>query len=368
MRFAAVSRHTSLGFGVCAVLLGACGSRTPLDIDPLDGSSLGSPPTLDGSARSDCFTSSQLVGEIPIDLYFMMDKSSSMNMFDQGQTVSRWTAVSRAMRAFLNSPKSVGLGAGIAFFPRVEPSGNPLCGAADYAFPVVPIGSIPGVVSSISTAISAQTLASGTPTTPALQGAHIYARTQARSGRLAAVVIVTDGQPRQCGSIESTAAVATQASGGHPSIKTYVLGVGPSLLALNAIASAGGTGRAYLVESGGEAALTAALDAIRTSAQSCAFVIPEDGRTTAERIPAKVATRVGMNGAPDPVGQVSGIDACGNGGGWYYERPPVTGDGTSDTAPTRVTLCPASCEGLVKSSGSHLDVVVGCQDAGTGAF
>jgi hypothetical protein len=101
---------------------------------------------------------------------------------------------------------------------------------------------------------------------------------------------------------------------------------------------------------------------------SCAYVIPENGRITAEQIPAKVATQVGVNGTPTPVGQVSSLQACGDSAGWYYERPPVTGDGPpTDTAPTRVTLCPFSCDGLLKASGSRLDVVVGCDDAGAGA-
>jgi hypothetical protein len=363
MRFAIASMNGSWVVGLCAAWLAACGSRTPLDIDPQSGGFGGA--SIDGSARSDCFRSSQLVGEIPIDLYFMMDKSTSMTMFDRGQPVSRWNAVSQAMKTFINSPKSVGLGAGIAFFPRVDRSGSPLCGAADYAFPVVPIGVIPDVVPAISTGISAQVLATGTPTTPALQGAHIYARTrQAQSGRLAAVVIVTDGEPRQCTStIETTAAVATHASGGNPSIKTYVLGVGPRLSNLNAIAQAGGTERAYLVESGGEAELTAALDAIRTSALSCAYPIPEAGRSTAAKIPSKVATRLGPNGEAIPVGQVPNADACRNGAGWYYERPPAAPDDpNADSSPTRVTLCPASCDTLRKESGSHLDVVVGCED------
>ena len=368
MRHAFARAHGSFALGLSAILLGACGSRTPLDSDPTNGPNgpgQGSADP-DSGASSRCFTSSQPVGEIPIDLYFMMDKSSSMSMFDRGQTVSRWTAVSRALRTFINSPKSLGLGAGIAFFPRADPVGNPLCGAADYAFPVVPIGVIPDVVNAISAGIGAQIPASGTPTMPALQGAHIYARNQATGGRMAAVVIVTDGQPRQCSStIESTAAVATQASGGNPSIKTYVLGVGPSLSALNAIADAGGTGRAYLVESGGEADLNAALDAIRTSALSCAYVIPESGRVTADMTPAKVTTRTGRDGPPTPVGQLPNAEACGNDSGWYYARPPLVGGGSPvDTAPTRVTLCPASCESLVKATGSRLEVVVGCEDGG----
>jgi hypothetical protein len=364
MRFGVASAHGSAVIALCSALWSACGSRTPLDVDPADGA-IGAPDPVDGSIRSQCLTASQPVGETPIDLYFMMDKSTSMNAFDRGQTVSRWSAVSQAMRTFINSPKSVGLGAGIAFFPRKDRLGSSLCSAADYAFPVVPIGIIPDVVPAITTGIGAQILTTGTPTTPALQGAHIYARTQAQSGRLAAVVIVTDGEPRECGSIQSTAAAATHAAGGHPSIKTYVLGVGSRLSNLNAIAEAGGTGRAYLVESGGEADLNAALAAIRSSALSCAYVIPEAGRQTAEKIGAKVATRVGRGGVPTMVGQVSGPEACGNGSGWFYERPPISGDGAKDdTAPTRVTLCPATCDSLIEANGSHLDVVVGCDDAG----
>jgi hypothetical protein len=346
--------------GVGALALVSCGSRTPLDIGPLDGS-VDLPAPLDGSTRGQCYTTSQPVGEIPIDLYFMMDKSSSMNMFDRGQPVSRWTAVSQAMKAFINSPKSAGLSAGLAFFPRADSAGSPLCSAADYAFPIVPIGVLPAVLPAITAAIGAQVLGSGTPTTPALQGAHIYARSQAQAGRHAAVVIVTDGQPRQCGTIESTAAAATSAAGGHPAIRTYVLGVGPSLVDLNAIAAAGGTGRAYLVESGGEAELTAALDAIRTSALSCAYLIPEKGRETADKAPARVSARIGRDGMSTPVDQVADLASCAGRSGWYYERPPRAADGSEET-PTRVTLCPSSCDSLVKASGSHLDVVVGCND------
>ncbi|MET0591254.1 MAG: vWA domain-containing protein [Polyangiaceae bacterium] len=366
MHFQGSTMRGFWAIGLGAIVLAACGSRTPLGIDPQDGSDPDFIDPIDSGTRSQCFTSSQPVGEIPIDLYFMMDKSSSMNMFDQGQTVSRWTAVSQAMKAFINSPKSAGLSAGIAFFPRADVVGNPLCSSADYAFPVVPIGPLPGVVPAIAAGIGAQILGVGTPTRPALQGAHVYARSQAQAGHMAAVVLVTDGQPRGCDSlIESTAIVATTAAGGNPSIRTYVLGVGPSLGALHAIAEAGGTGRAYLVESGGEAELTLALDAIRTSALACGYVIPEKGRDIADKVPAKVSTRVGRDGEPNPVSQVADFASCNGLSGWYYERPPMTGDGNSaDKTPTRVTLCPATCDDLLRARGSHLDVVVGCNDDG----
>ena len=347
--------NTALGALTLALLLG-CGSRTPLPIVRADGA-------VEDDIGGSCSRSSQPIGEIPIDLYFMMDKSTSMSAFDQGQSLSRWQAVANAMKTFVQSPVSAGLGAGMAFFPRIDNWGGPLCGAADYAFPVVPLGVLPAIAPAMLTGIGAQMLAIGTPTTPALQGAHIYARGRAASGRVAAVVLVTDGQPRQCdSSITSTAAVATQASAGSPSVKTYVLGVGPSLASLDEIAAAGGTGQAYLVESGGEKDLNDALDGIRRSALSCAYVIPLASREAADRFEAKVTTRLGDGGSPVPVPRVADREACSDAPGWYYERGAVGNDARpDDVTPNRVTLCPAACDPLVKVSGSHLDVEVGCR-------
>ena len=69
---------------------------------------------------------------------------------------------------------------------------------------------------------------SGTPTTPALDGAHVYARSEqvAHPDHTVAVVVVTDGVPRDCAStVAGTSAVASGAlaaiESGH--------GIGPAL-------------------------------------------------------------------------------------------------------------------------------------------
>ncbi|HEY3593038.1 MAG TPA: hypothetical protein VGL13_04170, partial [Polyangiaceae bacterium] len=266
---------------LASLALVACGSRSPLSVDPRAGD----PEIIvdSGAPEADvdvdvplCFRDSRLIGVIPIDLYFAIDRSQSMNVIDPGSRVSRWAAVSAALNSLLQSPMSAGLGAGIEFFPRSDSGGGPLCSSGDYFFPVVPIGTLTGgaggTAGNIAAAIAVQTLGMGTPTTPALAGAHAYARNEQsiHAGRLAAVVLVTDGVPRQCNStVASTAAIATEALSGSPPIKTYVLGVGPSLNNLNTIAQAGGSGEAYLVESGGPDALTVAMETIRTSALTC---------------------------------------------------------------------------------------------------
>src|SRR5882724_7598191 len=308
---------------VLACALGACGSRTPLGVDP--GSDTPSIDFQDAARRPlrECIRGSRGIGKIPIDLFITLDRSRSMDTVDRGSTLSRWEAVAGAVDQFINSPLSNGIGAGIAFFPRTTPDGRPFCATGDYAFPVVPIGLLPGVAPSILKAISLQTRGSGTPTTPAIEGAHLYARSEQVASRdhTAALVVVTDGAPRDCGSsVASTAAVAAAAVAASPPIRTYVLGVGPNLNNLNAIAQAGGTTQAYLVESSGEDALLAAFEAIRTSALSCEYVIPPGGPLTNADV-LSVTTRAGTDGATTQLSQVANAEACAGNAGWFYDNP-----------------------------------------------
>jgi Mg-chelatase subunit ChlD len=348
-----------------SVLGPACGSRTGLDARPNDASdnidatdARDSGPdveTPEDSSIITCFTGSRAVGQIPIDLYFALDRSRSMDTIDRGATKTRYAAVSSAMTTFLNSSLSAGLGAGIFFFPRSLPGGEPYCSPADYAFPVVPIGLLPGVAASITKAISLQTRGAATPMTPALEGGHIYARGNEAShpDHTTAVVVVTDGAPRDCGSsLQGTAAVVATAMTGVPPIRTYVLGVGPNLDNLNTIAQAGGSSQAYLVESSGESSLLSALEAIRTSALACEFVLP--GAISPTDV-VRVSTRLGAGGATsiDPVGDA---DACAGQAGWFYDRPLSGGS----SPPSKILLCPASCDPLVQSTGNHLDVTINC--------
>jgi hypothetical protein len=338
----------------------SCGSRTPLQIHPTDASpdADSGPDSADaGDADSEilqCFTGTKAIGQIPIDLYFALDRSKSMDTIDRGASVTRWEAIAAAMNTFINAPLSAGLGAGLMFFPRTPPGGSALCSSSDYAFPVVPIGTLPGVAPSIARAISLQTRANGTPLTPALDGAHVYTRRQqaTQPTHTVAVVVVTDGVPRDCGStLPGTAAVASAAITGNPPIRTYVLGVGPNLGNLNTIAQAGGTSQAFLVEVGGEASLLAALEAIRTSALACEFILPPGHRLEGVR----VTTSLASGGPPTSVDEVAGAQACGGQPGWFYDSP-VGGD----SPPARILLCPASCDPLVKSTGNRMDVSIGC--------
>jgi hypothetical protein len=380
---AARGRRPGVGVVACGLAcVVACGARSGLPYDVVadtdndhpgpGGGGSGAPPGADASVTrsadgaadvgSDapvpiqCLASSHQTNGVPTDLYFMVDRSGSMNTIDPGSTTSRWFSVLSAMGAFLAAPDSDGLGAGLAFFPITTASGAPDCTAADYAIPVEPIGLLPSakLLSDIAGDALLQVLGRGTPATPALQGAYSYTQTvqRAEPDRNVAVLLVTDGNPIQCGSTLATAsAAASVGAAGSPPIRTYVLGIGPSLTNLNDIAQAGGTGHAYLVESGGAAALTAALNAIRADSIACDYVLPPLGGAAIDGGAVSVEARVGFAPASAAVAEVAAGASCGPAGGWYFDNP---------ARPTRVTLCPAICASLQRTSGSALDILVDC--------
>jgi hypothetical protein len=307
---------------------------------------------------------------IPLDLFFMVDKSGSMGC-PVGQpgmncttppnpppAVNRWTSIKEALVAFAGSPQSAGLGAGMGFFPQLN--GNTLlCSPQDYATPAAPIAILPAGAAALQMALNAQMPNGSTPTVPALSGAIQYATSYAQShpGRTVGVVFASDGEPTECrnndNNIAGAVRVAQAAATARPPIKTYVLGVGPSLMNLNQIAVAGGTQRAYLVESGGSADLITALNDIRKSALTCDYKIPVVPGKPIDPKLAAIKVRVGSTGMEVLVPKVADLTQCGpNGGGWYFD---------DDTAPTKITLCPATCTPLLMTTGSSMIVLLGCR-------
>lgn len=385
----------ALGFAAGAL---ACGSRTPFNVIPSstgdddDDPSLDASRDRDASVRADAFGDRSLDGRadgdasrdgdvnldradnadvpdlppchaesragkgIPIDFYFVVDKSNSMAN-DAGMK-SRWTAMSNALSAFVRAPESAGLGAGIGFFPRSSNGSNTLCNANDYRTPDVAIGLLPGVAPQIAASLTAQALGPGTPTTPALEGMLAYARAEkmSRATRDVAVVLVTDGQPTQCSSTpQNSATVIGNYATGSPPVRTYVLGIGPSVANLNILAQAGGTAPARLIESGGENELIDAFNAIRDNTITCDYQIPTKPGEMLDYSLVNIQVRVGVNGMTVPVRKVDDASACGTQGGWFYDRPVPPGN----PPPTKITLCPATCDPLVQTAGSHLDMLVG---------
>jgi hypothetical protein len=322
-----------------------------------------------------CLAEPRAGEQVPLDLFFMVDKSGSMGcgVPSQGNCngapnppppVNRWTSIKEALVAFVNSPASKDLGVGMGFFPQYSnPNGTGTlrCNPQDYSTPTAPIAILPAAAAGIQAALDAQTINGNTPTVPALSGAVQYATAYAQMnrGRTVAIVFASDGLPTECtnnnnsimGAEAVARAAATPTTPGVPAIKTYVLGVGPSLQNLNAIAVAGGTQRAHLVESGGAAELITALNDIRKSALTCDYQIPIIPGKPLDTKLVNIQTRVGTNGMEQTIGKVMDVNACGMSGGWFFDN---------NNAPTKITLCPATCNPLLMATGSSLTVFIGC--------
>jgi len=312
--------------------------------------------------------------QVPLDLFFMVDKSGSMNcpvgQAGMGCTsppnnipmVTRWTSIRDALNEFAVAPASKDLGAGMGFFPQYSnPNGTGTlrCNPQDYSTPAAPIAILPAGSGAIQMALAAQTPNGNTPTVPALSGAIQYATAYAQMnrGRTVAVVFATDGVPTEClqnnNTIPGAENVARAAAMGMPPIRTYVLGVGPSLQNLNSIAVAGGTQRAYLVESGGSAELITALNDIRKSALTCDYQIPIIPGKPLDLNLVAIRVKVGSTGMEQLIARVDDLAHCGaTQGGWYFDNP---------SAPTKITLCPQTCNPLLVTMGSSLTVLIGCR-------
>ena len=309
---------------------------------------------------------------IPLDIFIMFDQSCSMSCPielsgpgqcccqppETGCTDQRIDPVRSAVDQFLGDPLSSGIGVGIGFFGYYE-VGNTSCDPSDYARAAVPIAPLPGNAASVSAALNAVLPTGETPTDMAIQGAcdYLNAYHDERPGSKKVILLVTDGVPEtpQSGcdpSVEGASQVAQDCLNGSPNIETYVLGVGQALDSLNAIAEAGGTERAYLVESGDVAgSVLEALNAIRADAViPCSLPIPpppNGGALDYNKVNLGICD---AGGESVPTSYVPSADDCQGAGNWYYE----------DTATGRnITLCEATCE-TVTAAGATLFFNVGC--------
>jgi hypothetical protein len=341
-----------------------------------------------GAGDPVCAATRAEAAPVPVDLYIMEDQSGSMA--EEG----KWDAVRSALTAFVQLPAARGMAVGIGFFPRLPGAVPPACSSCttadclagcgcvsitcnsnsgfcacaqfsssscfdtDYVQPAVPIGQLPTATMPIVGALEAVRPAGGTPTQAALTGAIAYARSwMASTGRRVAIALSTDGQPTNCGgnnSIRSISALARSAAA--DGLPIFVIGVGRQLDDLNAIAAAGGTTRAYLVEGTDvQTEFLMSLQAIQGAAArlSCSYAIPAP---PAGQLldPAKVNVELsgGMPAAVTILGQVPDRARCDARGGWHYDRP---------TAPTQIQLCESSCSAVNSGRYRKVEVTFGCR-------
>jgi hypothetical protein len=378
-----MSHRRSLTTISCALVLGAlaCSGSNgnvfgPGSSDTSDaGPSVNNPTGGDGGlfgigpqgTNAACVTSTAQAQLADADLVVMLDRSGSMGDPAEGfDPTLKWIPVTTALDAFFTDPNSAGLSASLQFFPQ----GTDLTSVCAYPYgtPLVALTPLTSAAPLVST-IMATKPAGGTPTLAALQGAISYAQQVAATHPQdrTVVVLATDGDPgfgingafaAGCtnNDIPHVAAVAQAAFTGSPSIPTYVIGVGPDLQNLDAIASAGGTGQAMVVPVSNptqtNSAFEAALNSIRSASLSCQFTIPMP--PNGETINPNAVNVVLVDGKGQQTVLTYSAD-CSNASGWHYDNA---------AKPTSVELCASACASARSDSGGKITLAFGCYTSG----
>lgn len=246
---------------------------------------------------------------------------------------------------------------------------NDSCIVGDYDHARVPIGTLPGNASTLTTSIGQipdPPETALTPTAAALEGGLAYAKQYKTTNpeHMVVVVLATDGFPTRCtpSDIPGVSAIAQTAANGNPAVKTFVIGVfsedekNAATTNLDAIATAGGTNKAFIVSTGANVTqqFQQALEAIRGQALPCEYAVPKPEGGVPDY--DKVNVQYTANGKTELIGFKKNAAACDATGGWYYDIEPGAG------TPGKIILCPTSCE-AVKAPGASakLDVLLGCK-------
>ena len=362
-----------------------------------------------GDGGLDACAGEEHVGDLtPVDVVIMLDQSGSMSSPANGGTI--WELVTGALSDFVADPASDGLGVGLQYFPLPDgacdscstcnspnlqltdtatnicccayntnqtcalpngtscPSGgvcfngacfsggsNATCSAAEYANLEVAVDVLPGNGNQVTMSLPNHGPRGLTPTAPALQGAIDAATTRAiaHPDHAVAVVLATDGVPTECDPQDTAqiAAIAAAAANATPPILTFVIGIG-NVAGMNEIAFAGGTDQAYVINVGnaGEQFLQA-LNDIRGSLLACEFDMPEPdmGEIDIDLVNVQLTPEGGMK---QTIPQVSSAGECSAAGGWYYDDP---------VNPSRIILCPQTCEEVKALSMATINIVLGCK-------
>lgn len=303
----------------------------------------------------------QIISYSPIGMYIMQDRSSSM-VGVLGDP-SRWPNSQTAITDFVNDPSSAGLYVGLGAFPPYPSNAANDC-TNDCKTPFVPMAPLPGNAQNIANAYATLTPPlfppNFTPTECGLNGmvdacANFVAQMQAAGTPLNCVgLLITDGAPDAC-NLNTAALQGILSTAAAQGIKTFALGLpGADLNFLNQLAQAGGTGTAIDATTGGSAAIVAALDTVRQTVVvgtklPCEWTVPA-GITPATTnfyfTPAPGSTKEQFGHVPD----ASYCDKA-TGNTWYYDN---------NATPTKVLVCPLTCDVIKAAPNPTVEVVFGC--------
>jgi hypothetical protein len=303
----------------------------------------------DGSSNPDasCGDITEEATKVPLAMYIMLDQSGSMS------SGGKWTAAVDGIKQFVQDPGSAGIKVGLQMFPTLADDGQ--CNGAGYSTPAVPMGVLPGNATAIINALPSDSNGFDTPTEGALNGLINYCKVYSGLYPKEKVIalFITDGEPNGCN--EAPTSLASILQNGFtqaPSVLTFSMGMdGADFTLLSQLAVAGGTGVAFDLSSGGAQALLGALQSIAGSVIGCDYTIPDSDAGKIDYSKVVVRYTSGDAGTGVELQKVSDQSACGTSGGFYYDNPAT---------PTKITLCPASCDQVQADSEAKVEVLLGC--------
>jgi hypothetical protein len=350
----------------------------------LDGSVSDAQEELDEDAA--CGTGKADANLLPVNLMMMFDRSGSMvdeDSVDPVTGLNRWETATGGLVTFFQDPTAEGLGVALRFFPHDLPEAgctslDDACDAVACSKVLVDMGwltadpaptdvqeglLVDAIAASPPPAPGAGSQGAGTPIYAALDGALRWATAyqMAHEDQKTVVVFVTDGEPNGCNEdfddISQLAADALAMSG----VTTYAIGLadssgnGLNTQDMDQLAEAGGTDQAFFINDGPTAAeaLTETFNAIRGMSLSCEFPMPEatDDGDVIEPTLVNVNFTAG-DGTATTLTKVASAADCGAAKSWYYD---------DEAMPTRILLCPASCEVVSADPKGKIEVLVGCK-------
>ncbi len=358
--------------------MGGSGGGASSFIDPSEApsSSAAGNGSLMGEACQEVTFSAQ---SSPVNVLILLDRSTSMlELADRTVPgVTRWDAVTGALRAFVNSAQAADARVGLQFFGLQN--GNDDCTVPKYSTPAVPVAPLAQNRAALLAAIDGTRPGSLTPTAPAVAGALEYALRVAQLPENAAVptvmILASDGIPSECGptdpasgqmivsfreiidTLKSYSAPPQDALGNpmRPSVRTYIVGTEELENNADALAAAGG-GEAFLVGGGVtgggdlEARFLDALLSIVVKPLSCIIDVPQaaadGGPVDFEKV--RVRFTGSSSGLTTEFPRASGPGACGVDRAWFYEPA---------TPPQKMFFCRAACDSL---GAGDLKLELGC--------
>jgi hypothetical protein len=299
---------------------------------------------------------------VPVNLYFMVDRSGSM------QESNKWGQSMAALRAFVQDPATSGLRVALRFFGDNEPvvgCSQQECSVSACAQPLIEVGELnaefgendaqeAAIVEVLDHALPRNGF--GTPIYPALGGALQWATSYKaeHAQEKVSVVFLTDGEPNGCdANMDHISGLARDAYE-RSAVRTFAIGLeGSNEGQMHQIARAGKTQQGIFIgeSSQAEVELLNALTTIRSQTMSCDFLLPEPEAGNALDTNT-VNLVVTAEGGANELYRVDDAEACSADGlGWYFD----------DAAkPSRIHLCPDTCAASNRGSDSHIDVWVGC--------